>query len=91
MGENTALSGMTAIRDYCRSINLASSEVSIIQFIRDCGFPARKLGGIWESDKVKITEWRRGYVSGEVGYEKEGDKKQEGNATGAKKMKKAAR
>ena len=66
MGENTALSGMVAIRDFCRSINLASSEASIIQFIKECGFPAKKLGGIWESDKVKIIEWRRNYISGEV-------------------------
>jgi len=66
MEENTALSGMTAIREYCRSINLASSEVSIIRFIQQYGFPAKKLGGIWESNKTKITEWRKNYVSGEL-------------------------
>lgn len=63
---NTALSGMTAIRDFCRSINLASSEASVISMIIQCGFPARKIGGIWESDKEKIVEWRKKYVSGEV-------------------------
>lgn len=60
----TALSGMNAIRDYCRSINLASSESSLIKMIKDFGFPARKIGGIWESDKIAINKWRRRYVEG---------------------------
>lgn len=62
----TALSGMNAIQDYCRSIQLASSAASLMQMIRDCGFPARKLGGIWESDKEEITIWRRKYIRGEI-------------------------
>lgn len=66
MEENTALSGMTAIRDFCKSISLASSEVTVIQYIQQFGFPARKLGGVWESDKNKIIEWRKKYVSGEL-------------------------
>lgn len=71
MGENTALSGMTAIRDFCRSIGLASSEASVIQMIKECGFPAKKLGGIWESDRDIIKEWRRKYISGDVELKKE--------------------
>jgi len=55
----SALSGMTAIRDFNRSINLASSEASVIQMIRDEEFPAKKLGGIWESDKDMIIAWRK--------------------------------
>lgn len=77
MGENTALSGMTAIRDYCRSINLASSEASIIQFVKEEEFPARKLGGIWESDKEEITLWRRNRLRSDSGDDKENKKRAE--------------
>lgn len=66
MGENTALSGMVAIRDFCRSINLASSEASVIQFIKEEEFPARKLGGVWESDKEEILIWRRNRLRGNI-------------------------
>lgn len=66
MLEITALSGMTAIRDFCRSINLPSSEVTIIQLIKEEEFPARKLGGVWESDKEEITSWRRSRLRGEA-------------------------
>lgn len=62
----TMLSGMVAIRDFCRSINLASSEASVIQMIRESGFPAKKLGGIWESEKELIVTWRKNYLTGEV-------------------------
>lgn len=62
----TALSGMTAIRDFCRSINLASAEASVIYMIVSCGFPAKKIGGIWESDKEMIIEWRKKYISGDI-------------------------
>ncbi|MCK9519560.1 MAG: hypothetical protein M0R74_11135 [Dehalococcoidia bacterium] len=61
-----ALSGMTAIREFCRSINLASSEASVINMIVSCGFPAKKIGGIWESDKEMIVEWRKKYINGEI-------------------------
>lgn len=66
MGMESVLSGMTAIREYCRSINLASAEVSVIQMIKECGFPARKIGGIWESDKDLIVAWRKKYIAGET-------------------------
>lgn len=56
---NTALSGMKAISQHCRAINLASAECSILDMIRNEGFPARKLGGVWESDKLLIATWRR--------------------------------
>jgi len=56
---NTALSGMKAISQHCRSINLASAECSILDMIRNENFPARKLGGVWESDKLLIATWRR--------------------------------
>jgi hypothetical protein len=59
MENNTALSGMKAISQHCRAINLASAECSILDMIRNEGFPARKLGGVWESDKLLIATWRR--------------------------------
>lgn len=57
---------MKSISLFCRSINLSSSESSIINMIQACDFPARKIGGIWESDKAMIIEWRRRFVNGEV-------------------------
>jgi hypothetical protein len=64
------LSGMKAIRDFCRSINLASSEASVINMIITCKFPARKIGGIWESRKDSIITWRKKYIDGEIEPEK---------------------
>ncbi|MEN6422619.1 MAG: hypothetical protein ABFD76_11815 [Smithella sp.] len=64
--KDNALSGMNAIRDFNRSINLASSEASVIQMVRESGFPAKKIGGIWESDKRSIIAWRVKYINGEV-------------------------
>lgn len=66
MGTDTALSGMKAIVDYCGSIGLPRTESSIIQLRLQCGFPMKKLLGIWESDKLLIAEWRKKYISGEV-------------------------
>jgi hypothetical protein len=57
--KNTALSGMKAIQDFCRSIGLPSAESTVINFILSEDFPAKKLGGIWESDKDLIVEWRK--------------------------------
>lgn len=57
--ENTALSGMKAITDYCRSINMPAAEATIMSHIINEGFPAKKLGGIWESDRALIIEWRK--------------------------------
>ena len=56
---------MKAICEYCRSIGLSSAEVSVLQMIREFNFPAKKLGGIWESDKDLIIGWRKKYVAGE--------------------------
>lgn len=64
--KENALSGMNAIREFNRSINLASSESSVIQMARDCGFPAKKIGGIWESNKLSIIAWREKFVNGEM-------------------------
>ncbi len=49
----SALSGM---KEICRYT--ARSESSVLIFIRDCDFPATKLGGVWESDTELIDTWR---------------------------------
>jgi len=64
--EDTTLSGMKAIQEHCRAINLPSSEVTVLQMIRESGFPARKLGGIWASDREAIAKWLKIYISGEI-------------------------
>jgi hypothetical protein len=69
--KDNALSGMNAIRDFNRSINLASSEASVIQMVKESGFPAKKIGGIWESDKRSIVAWRLKFVNGEITFRPE--------------------
>lgn len=60
------LSGMKAIQEYCRAINLPASEATVIQMIRESGFPAKKLGGIWVASKEVIENWIKEYTSGDV-------------------------
>ena len=50
----TQLSGMGEICTYVRR-----SETTVLGWIRDLGFPAKKLSGkMWESDKELIDKWR---------------------------------
>ncbi len=60
--ESTALSGMRAICDYVNR-----SEPTVLSWIREMDFPAKKIGGIWESDRRLIDEWRRLLVAGRIG------------------------
>lgn len=48
----TALTGMKEICQY-----MSRSEVTVLKLIRDQDFPAKKIGGIWESDKELVDEW----------------------------------
>lgn len=57
----TALSGMKEICGYFKR-----SESTILQLIRDCRFPAIKLGGIWESDTEEVDRWRKQWLRDEV-------------------------
>ena len=66
----TMLSGMKEIRAFCRSINLASSEASVMSMIKTCGFPAKKLLGIWESEQEIIKSWRIKYLTEDIKMEK---------------------
>ena len=36
----------------------------IMRWVRDDGFPAKKIDGIWESDADLILEWRRKKIKG---------------------------
>lgn len=38
------------------------SEATVLNWIRNLGFPATKIGGSWESDTEFIDEWRRGQI-----------------------------
>jgi hypothetical protein len=53
MVSETALVGMAEICEYVRR-----SDATVLKLIRDEGSPAKKIGGIWESDKLLIDEWR---------------------------------
>jgi hypothetical protein len=52
--KSTALVGMTEISAYLRR-----SDKTTLDLIRGEGLPARKVGGIWESDTLLIDDWRR--------------------------------
>ncbi len=49
----TTLTGMKAI---CTYVN--RSEATVLDWIRTRDFPAKKLGGIYESDTASIDVWR---------------------------------
>jgi hypothetical protein len=50
---NDTLSGMKAICDYVHR-----SEPTVLSMVRSYGFPAKKVGGIWESSRSLIDEWK---------------------------------
>ncbi len=53
MAGETFLAGMKSICAY-----FDRSESTVLMLIRTEGFPARKIGGIWESDTIEIDKWR---------------------------------
>ena len=58
--ETTSLSGMAEIAAYVRR-----SEKTVLEWVYTMDFPARKIGGIWESDKDLIAVWRRARICGQ--------------------------
>lgn len=52
-----ALSGMNEICQYVRR-----SPDTVLNWIRAYDFPAQKIGGVWESDKDLIDQWRREWI-----------------------------
>jgi len=55
------LSGMKAICNYVHR-----TEPTVVSLVRSCGFPAYKVGGIWESRKGLIDAWREAYLNNEI-------------------------
>lgn len=51
---STNLSGLDEIAIYARR-----SKATVLDWIRNEGFPAAKLGAVWESDKAMIDDWKR--------------------------------
>ena len=43
---------------------LGRSWDTVERWIREKGFPARKIDGVWESDSELITNWRRRQING---------------------------
>lgn len=56
----TALVGMAEICAYVQR-----SEKTVQDLIKNEGFPAKKLGGIWESDRLLVDKWRRKRINQE--------------------------
>lgn len=51
---STNLSGLEEISQYARR-----SKATVLDWIKYEGFPAAKLGHVWESDKGMIDQWKR--------------------------------
>ncbi len=56
----TALVGMAEICAY-----MQRSEKTMLDLIKNENFPAKKLGGIWESDTLLADKWRRKRINQE--------------------------
>lgn len=52
------LSGMKSICDYFHR-----SEPTVLSLVKSSGFPAKKIGGIWESRKSLIDGWREALLN----------------------------
>jgi hypothetical protein len=48
------LIGMKAL---CDKVN--RSESTVLSWIRELGFPAKKVGGIWESTDSRVDKWKK--------------------------------
>jgi excisionase family DNA binding protein len=53
----TNLSGLEEIAQYTRR-----SKATVLDWIINKGFPAGKLGHVWESDKELIDQWKRDQI-----------------------------
>lgn len=56
---DTQLSGMKAICEY-----IQRGETTVLKLIKEYKFPAKKLLGVWEADKILVDEWRLEYLKG---------------------------
>jgi hypothetical protein len=51
---------LTGMKDIQKHVNF--SEATVLAWIRNEGFPAKKLGGVWISDTESISQWFVGIV-----------------------------
>jgi uncharacterized protein (DUF3820 family) len=51
------------------------SPDTVLNWIRTRDFPAKKIGGVWESDRVLVDDWKRGLIV----PQKEGARKKQRN------------
>jgi len=57
------MAALTGMKEIQKHMNL--SEATILAWIRQENFPARKLGGIWISDTDVIDRWRIKTIEGD--------------------------
>jgi len=53
-GKSARLTGMKEISD-----SMGRSEDSVLRLIREYNFPAKKVLGIWESNRELIEDWQK--------------------------------
>jgi hypothetical protein len=53
---------LTGKKNICNFVGRSWDTVE--RWIRERGFPARKIDGVWESDSELITAWRRRQING---------------------------
>ena len=53
------LTGMKEITTYARR-----SEATVLSWIRDMDFPARKISGVWESHSALVDQWKIAQIQG---------------------------
>jgi len=54
---------LQGMKEICSYVN--RSEATVLSWIRSRAFPASKVGGgIWESDKTEVDQWRKDQVAG---------------------------
>lgn len=47
---------LTGMKEICRYVS--RSESTVINWIRDEDFPAKKIDGVWEAHTGKVDDWR---------------------------------
>lgn len=71
--EGRSLSGMKEICAYARR-----SESTVLDWIRNLDFPAKKLGGQWESNAALIDAWKVRQIQGDAAFQFSGNSGQPG-------------
>lgn len=51
------MANLMGMAEICAKVN--RSESTVLNWIRDMDFPAKKVGGIWEATEADITKWKK--------------------------------